>query len=86
MVSKTIVLVVAMMTLAAPVAAQSDCFGAIAKFQTVVTSDAETGNLNRSVYDQMQPELSRVAALCRSGQNAQALQALQGLKSRYGYH
>lgn len=76
----------AVAVMAAPAAAQSECSGAVGRFRTIVTSDAETGNLDRSVYDRMQPELTRAAALCQSGHGSEALRVLQELKNRYGYH
>ncbi len=69
-----------------PAAAQSGCSGAIANFRAVVDSDAQTGNLNKSVYGRMLPEIERAAALCRAGHDGEGLRALQGVKSRYGYH
>jgi hypothetical protein len=69
-----------------PATAQSDCAGAINQLRTVVDNDVATGNLNRSVYTQMQPGLSQAAGLCRAGHPGEALRALQNLKHRYGYH
>jgi hypothetical protein len=70
----------------AAAAAQSGCSGAIANFRAVVDSDAQTGNLNKSVYGRMLPEIERAAALCRAGRDGEGLRALQTVKSRYGYH
>jgi hypothetical protein len=69
-----------------PGAAQSGCAGAIANFRAVIDSDAQTGNVNKSVYNRMLPEVERISAICHSGRDGEALRALQSLKSRYGYH
>jgi hypothetical protein len=69
-----------------PAAAQSGCSGTVASFRAVIDSDAQTGNLNKSVYGRMLPEIERAAALCRAGHDGEGLRALQAVKSRYGYH
>ena len=69
-----------------PAMAQSDCRAAITRFHAIVDSDARSGNLNRSVYLRMQPDLQRVGAECQAGHDAQSLRDLRGVKARYGYH
>jgi hypothetical protein len=71
---------------ASPAFAQSGCAAAIAAFRIVVDNDVRTGQLNRSVYRRLAPELEAVAQVCRSGRDAEAAHTLAGLKSRYGYH
>ena len=75
-----------LLILVAPAAAQTGCSGVVENFRAVIGGDAQSGNLNQSVYRRMMPELDRVTAICRSGHDGEALRALQTLKSRYGYH
>ncbi len=70
---------------ATPVLAQSGCDGAIAQFRRVVDSDAQTGNIAKSVYNRIVPELGRITEVCRSGRDAPAMNALTVLKRRHGY-
>jgi hypothetical protein len=81
----SIFLLLASLAAVTPAVAQSDCAGAINQLRTVVDNDVATGNLNRSVYAQMQPGLAQAAGLCRAGHPSEALRALQNLKHRYGY-
>jgi hypothetical protein len=69
-----------------PALAASSCETAIAQFRAIVDSDAQTGNLNQSVYDRIRPELRQVSAECQSGHAAEALRALSAVKHRHGYH
>lgn len=66
-------------------AAQAGCHAATAQFRRVIDSDVETGNLNRSVYNRIMPELARITQTCAAGREAPASQALSALKRRYGY-
>jgi hypothetical protein len=45
----------------------------------------EIGHLNKSVHNRIVPDLGRVAETCRAGKDAEAMRALAGLKSRFGY-
>jgi hypothetical protein len=75
-----------LIALVQPAAGQSGCASAIAGFRTVVESDARTGQLDRSVFNRMVPELDRIAQICRrSGHDSEAMHALSSLKSRFGY-
>lgn len=66
--------------------AQGGCGAEVAQFRKVIDSDAETGNVAKSVYARIQPELVRIAETCRAGRDAEALRALQALKRRHGYY
>ena len=48
----------------APPTAQAGCNGQIDRYQAVAVRDHRTGNVNESVYGQIERELSRAAAAC----------------------
>ena len=66
-------------------AASAACGGAIGEFETIINSDAETGNLNKGVYRKIVSELGPVKANCAAGRDAEATRALVAIKSRHGY-
>jgi hypothetical protein len=66
-------------------AASAACGGAIGEFETIINSDAETGNLNKGVYRRIVAELGPVKANCAGGRDAEASRALAAIKSRHGY-
>ena len=66
-------------------AASAACSGAIGEFETIINSDAETGNLNKGVYRKIVAELGTVKANCAAGRDAEATRALSAIKSRHGY-
>ncbi|HEX2553840.1 MAG TPA: hypothetical protein VHL98_09070 [Microvirga sp.] len=71
---------------AGPAAAQAPgCAGAIEPFRRAVESDAATGNLNRSVYARIKPEIDRAAAACAAGRDAEAVRMINATKGRFGY-
>jgi hypothetical protein len=74
---------------AAPAAAApgggAGCAGEIARFEAVLKSDAETGNVNRKVYDRAQPQLNRASAACAAGRDGEAHAILAGTKRQLGY-
>jgi len=70
---------------AGTVRASAACNGAIGEFETIITSDAETGNLNKGVYRKIVSELGPVKANCGAGRDAEASRALAAIKSRHGY-
>jgi hypothetical protein len=65
--------------------ASAACSGAIGEFETIINSDAETGNLNRGVYRRIVSDLGAVKANCSAGRDAEATRALTAIKSRHGY-
>jgi hypothetical protein len=67
-------------------AASAACRGAIGEFETIINSDAESGNLNKGVYRKIVSELAPVKANCSAGRDAEASRALAAIKSRHGYH
>lgn len=62
------------------------CGAELAEFRSVIDSDAQTGNVNKSVYNRMLPEVARLTQLCQAGREADAVRGLHALKGRYGYH
>jgi hypothetical protein len=62
------------------------CSDAIGRYHTVVQHDADTGNVNQTVYHQIEDEISRAAAACSSGHDGEARSLLQASKDRHGYH
>jgi hypothetical protein len=82
-VKRTAILV--LLLAATPAQAQTGCAGAIAQFRAVIDNDVKIGHLNKSVHNRIVPDLGRVAETCRAGKDAEAMRALAGLKSRFGY-
>lgn len=79
----------------APAAAKPDwpplpegaaCTGDLNKFQTLLGADVSTGNLNRSVYDQIQTDLEKAAQACADGHDAEAHRIIHAAKAKHGYH
>jgi len=62
------------------------CSQAIGAYQTVVQRDNDTGNVNPSVYHQIEDEISRAAAACSSGRDGESRALLSASKERHGYH
>ena len=78
-----VVLLLASITTAATAVAQ--CATAIVTFEAIITSDAETGNLNKGIRRRIVAELAGVRASCGAGRDAEASRALAGVKARHGY-
>jgi hypothetical protein len=67
-------------------AAQAGCNERLDRYQAVVGDDHRTGNVNESVYVQIERELSRAAAACAAGQEGEASSLIQASEVRHGYH
>jgi hypothetical protein len=65
--------------------AGAGCTASIARYRAVVKSDADTGNVNQSVYAQIDGEIKRAEAACASGQDGEARALVAASKSRHGY-
>ncbi len=63
----------------------SGCGQAIAAFELVIDSDAQTGNLNKSVYPRITKDLAPAKSACTAGRDADANSQLAAVKARYGY-
>lgn len=61
------------------------CTGEIARYRAVMDNDHSTGNVNDSVYKQIEGEISGAAAACSAGNDGQAIALLRASKSRHGY-
>ncbi len=67
-------------------AAQAGCNESLDRYQAVAGSDHRTGNVNESVYAQIERELSRAAAACAVGHEGEALSLIHESEVRHGYH
>jgi hypothetical protein len=63
----------------------SGCAGEVARFQAVIDQDVQIGHVNQSVYNRINGDLSRAAATCSAGRDAEALGQVRATKARYGY-
>jgi len=54
-------------------------------YQTVLDADVHTGNVNRSVYDQIETDLGRAANACAAGHDGEARAIIRKTKSDHGY-
>ena len=83
--SARMTILAAVLMLASISTAAADCATTIAQFESLITSDAKTGNLNKDVHRRIVRELARVKASCAAGRDAEASRALAGVKARHGY-
>ena len=63
----------------------SGCAGDVARWQAVQANDYAGGNVGLKVYNQIQNEIDRAAALCAEGQDAAARKLVAASKARHGY-
>ena len=61
------------------------CAGDVARWQAVQANDYAGGNVGLKVYNEIQNEIDRAAALCAAGQDAAARKLIAASKSRHGY-
>jgi hypothetical protein len=61
------------------------CAADISRYQAVLKADVDTGNVNQSVYDQIQRELTSASSACASGRDGEARGLVQASKARHGY-
>jgi hypothetical protein len=61
------------------------CTSEFNEYQAVLRADVETGNVNKSVFDQIQRELTGANAACAAGRDAEARSLIQASKARHGY-
>ena len=54
-------------------------------YQTMLDADVHTGNVNRSVYDQIESDLGRAADACAAGHDGEARAIIRSTKLRHGY-
>ena len=63
----------------------SGCAGDLARWQAVQANDYAGGNVGLKIYNQIQNEIDRAAALCAAGQDAAARKLVAASKARHGY-
>ena len=61
------------------------CAGDLARWQAVQANDYAGGNVSLKVYNQIQNEIDRAAAVCAAGQDAAARKLVAASKARHGY-
>lgn len=61
------------------------CASAIARYEAVVKSDHETGNVNAKVYEQIVRELAPARTACAGGRDAEARAIVASSKRSHGY-
>jgi hypothetical protein len=61
------------------------CSGDIARWQAVQANDYASGNVNLKIYNQIQGEIGRAAALCSAGRDGEARKLIASSKARHGY-
>lgn len=66
--------------------AQGACTARLDRYQAVVDADHRTGNVNQSVYAQIEREMSRAAEACAAGHDGEALSLIRQSEIRHGYH
>ncbi|MEJ0093714.1 MAG: hypothetical protein WDN46_09805 [Methylocella sp.] len=69
-----------------PLPANAACSDNLNRYQTVLTSDVSTGNVNQSVYDQIEADLMRAADACAGGRDSEAMSIIRATKVKHGYH
>jgi hypothetical protein len=61
------------------------CKKAVARFRSVIDSDLESGDANKTVHARMSSELNGIEQTCNTGNEGAALSQLAGLKVKNGY-
>jgi hypothetical protein len=61
------------------------CTGELTHYQTVLDADVGTGNVNRSVYDEIETELVPAANACAAGKDSEARAMIRAAKLKHGY-
>lgn len=62
------------------------CTNELTHYQTVLDADVGTGNVNRSVYDEIETELVPAADACAAGKDTEARAMIRSAKLKHGYH
>jgi hypothetical protein len=61
------------------------CANDLNHYQSVLDADVGTGNVNRSVYDQIEIDLGRAADACAAGHDGEARAIIRSTKLQHGY-
>jgi hypothetical protein len=62
------------------------CTKAYTHYQAVLKADVETGNVQQSVYTQIQSELAPASTACAAGRDAEARSLIHASQEKHGYH
>jgi hypothetical protein len=62
------------------------CTKAYTHYQTVLKADVATGNVQESVYTQIETELERASVACAAGHDAEARSLIHASQEKHGYH
>lgn len=63
----------------------SGCSGAIARYRSIVANDHDTGNVNDSVYKQIEGEIAHASAACAAGKDGESMALVHASERRHGY-
>ncbi len=69
-----------------PLPESAACTESLNSYQKVLNADVSTGNLNQSVYDEIEADLSRAATACAAGKDGEAAGIIRSTKTKHGYH
>jgi hypothetical protein len=61
------------------------CAGDIARYRAVMDNDLSMGHVVKSVYNQVEKEISEADAQCAAGHEAQARATIVASRKRHGY-
>ncbi len=61
------------------------CAGDIARYRAVMDNDLSMGNVNKSVYNQVEKEIAEANVQCAAGHEAQARATIVASRKRHGY-
>jgi hypothetical protein len=61
------------------------CAGEIARYRAVQENDYASGNVAKSVYNQIQREIAAAEKVCSAGEQARASAMIRASETRHGY-
>jgi len=61
------------------------CTKELNHYQTLLDADVSTGNLNRTVYNEIEIDMSRAANACAVGKDGEARAIMHSTKIKHGY-
>ena len=63
----------------------SGCAGEIARYRAIEQNDYASGNVAKSVYNQIQREIAAAERVCAAGEDARATAMVHASETRHGY-
>jgi hypothetical protein len=63
----------------------SGCAGEIARYRAVQENDYTSGNVAKSVYNQVKREIDAAERVCSAGNDAKATAMIRASEARHGY-